>query len=119
MNTTSAGGLLGASRTGPGIAGGAAKTFGVQQTDISKRAAPPESSSFSTFLGVAATLTGLISLAGHYWFWIPTAGLAFLTWKVFSEEVDEHEVAMKHWRSLRVCQRCGNFYSEPAPSDQK
>ena len=116
VNTTSVGGLLGTSRTGPSVSGGAAKNFGVQQTELSKRAAPPETSSFSTVLVSVATFCALVSLGGLYWFWIPTVALAALAWAVFSEENEEQEAAMKRWRALRVCQRCGTFYAEPEAS---
>jgi hypothetical protein len=92
---------------------GRATTTGVQQTELSKKAAPPSGMLLTVILGAATLLSTIAGFQNPAWFILAVPFGAALYF-VAPAEAREHDAAMTKWKQTRMCQRCGTFYVSDA-----
>lgn len=108
-STTSASGI-GVGTGGVGGAFGAAQTTGIQQTAISRLAAPPGGMMKSMLLMITAFIGFFLCIftIDGLWLGIPSLALLFYVWPMERREMND---AIQRWAKVRMCTRCGLFYT--------
>jgi hypothetical protein len=113
-------------RFGVGVGGGS--TDGTHQTQLSKLAAPPTGDCWQKYLSILL-LAGAFLLGAPcflerffegYWIWelvVSAAVCLIAALCLMPSAFAKLEAEMAIWRSLRMCQRCGAFYSPPGSLD--
>jgi multisubunit Na+/H+ antiporter MnhC subunit len=121
VSTTTSGIGIAASTSGVGLAGGRGKTAGVQQSQLSKEAAPPPGlvlTAILIWLSAFAIIFAILALTNdkllHFtWLFIVGVVAAVGAFRVYPGEKAKVEAAMAKWQVTRMCLRCGTFYVPP------
>jgi hypothetical protein len=111
-----AGGRAGG-HNGAAIGGFQGRTSGVSQTLLSAKATPPRQSNafaFFAFLFVVFLLICFLNLeypGVAICFGLASGGCLMLSIKMHKQEQDRFESATERYATLRMCARCGTFFS--------
>ncbi|RTL44207.1 MAG: hypothetical protein EKK53_07980 [Burkholderiales bacterium] len=113
--STAAYSALGVGMAPNGPAGGVGSTMGVQQSELSREAAPP--ASFSVTGGLIA-LAFVTFLLGFLWWgaWLAMGVCVLAVVPTYRRESREDDVASDRYARTRMCTRCGTFYVTPRSS---
>ena len=106
LTSTSVG--VGVSTGGIGV--GSVSTSGEQQTELSKRARPPETFVWTTRCLFGAIIAVVLGFAAATFWWAVAAVLVVALVLLYRSESKEDDVLTDRYKNTRVCTRCGTFY---------
>ncbi len=109
VSTRTSGTIFAPGKTENQFSFGRAHTTGVQQTELSKKAAPPMGMVLTVILAIATVASIVAGSQDPAWFILAVpCGVAIFF--VAPNESREYHAAMAAWKQTRMCQRCGTFY---------
>ena len=91
------------------VGAGGASTSGVQQTELSRMAAPPATFVNTTRCLLGVLVTGVLGFVSSTWWWL-TGICAIGVVLFYRSETKQDDILSHRYKNTRMCTRCGMFY---------
>ena len=114
INTETVGGGVGIGTGSVGVGVGGATTNGIQQTELSKRLAPPKVHGFGlSFISffILPCIIMMFVVPKNGWIFLILAGIIFLL-AIWQASIDVKKAAplIEQYKKLHICMRCGTTF---------